>query len=110
MVVGRGANLLGEWYDIAIAVFGAILGSSGLWAYVTARRSRDTHRDKLLKGLSHLVIMDRANEYIERGVVGSEEFAILYNLVYANYKELGGNGAAERLMHELERLPSKKED
>lgn len=101
--------MIGEWYDIAIAVFGAILGSSGLWAYITTKRAKDTHRDKLLKGLSHLIIMDRAEEYMERGSVGSEEFALLYNLVYTNYKEIGGNGAAERIMHEIERLPSKKE-
>lgn len=101
--------MIGSWYDVAIAVFGAILGSSGLWAYITARRARDTHRDQLLKGLSHFVIMDRAEEYMARGTVGSEEFALLYNLVYTNYKELGGNGAAERIMHEIERLPSKKE-
>lgn len=99
-----------DWYDIAIAVFGAILGSSGLWAYITARRAKDTHRDELLKGLSYLIIIDKANEYIDRGAIGSDEFSALYNLVYANYKELGGNGAAERAMHELERLPSKKED
>lgn len=98
-----------DWYDIAIAVFGAILGSSGLWAYITARRAKDTHRDELLKGLSYLIIVDKANEYLDRGSIGSDEFSALYNLVYANYKELGGNGAAERAMHELERLPSKKE-
>lgn len=102
--------LLGDWYDVAIAIFGAILGSSGLWAYLTARRIRDSHRDKLLKGLSHVLITERASKYIERGAIGSEEFALLYNLVYVNYKELGGNGAAERMMHELERLPSKKEE
>lgn len=99
-----------DWYDIAIAVFGAILGSSGLWAYITARRAKDTHRDELLKGLSYLIIVDKANEYLDRGSIGSDEFSALYNLVYTNYKELGGNGAAERAMHELERLPSKKED
>lgn len=102
--------VLEHWYEIALAIFGAILGSSGLWAYITAKRTRDSNRDKLLKGLSHMIITDRAEEYIERGSVGSEEFALLYNLVYASYKELGGNGAAERLMHELERLPTKKEE
>lgn len=102
--------MIGDWLNLSIGIFGAVLSSSGLWAYITARRSKDTNRDKLLKGLSHLVIMDRANEYIERGAVGSEEFALLYNLVYTNYKELGGNGAAEKIMHEIERLPSKKED
>lgn len=102
--------LLGDWYDIAIGVFGAILGSSGLWAYITAKRAKDSYRDKLLKGLSQIIITDIAEEYIERGSVGSDEFALLYNLVYANYKELGGNGAAERLMREIERLPTKKED
>ena len=90
-----------DWYDIAIAVFGAILGSSGLWAYITARRAKDTHRDELLKGLSYLIIIDKANEYIDRGAIGSDEFSALYNLVYANYKELGGNGAAERAARAL---------
>lgn len=101
--------MLEGWYDVALGVFSAILGSSGLWAFYTERKKRDSSRDKLLKGLSHIVIAERAHEYIARGSIGSEEFALLYNLVYANYKELGGNGAAERLIHELERLPSKKE-
>lgn len=102
--------VFGHWYDIAIAVFVAILSSSGLWAYFTAKRTRDSSRDKLLKGLTYLILLERASEYVDRGSIGSDEFSLLYNLVYANYKELGGNGAAERMMHELERLPSKKEE
>lgn len=98
------------WLDVLVSVVLAILGSSGLWAYYTDKRTKENSRDKLLKGLSHIVIMERAHEYLDRGSIGSEEFSLLYNLVYANYKELGGNGAAEKLMIELERLPSKREE
>ena len=102
--------MLGGWYDVAIAILGAILGSSGLWGYLSSRRGREGQRDRLLKGLAHIVIAEKAEEYIGRGSITSEEFASLYNLVYSHYKGIGGNGGAERLMKEIEKLPILKEE
>ena len=64
----------------------------------------------MVKGLTQVLIALKVNEYTERGSVTSDEYATLYNLVYSHYKELGGNGGAERAMRRLENLPVKKPD
>lgn len=101
--------LISTWWEVVVGVLGLVLGSSGLWGYLSKVKERDNGRDKLMKGLAHVVIAQKANEYIERGSITPEEFATLYNLVYSHYKELGGNGGAQRLMNELEALPIYKE-
>ena len=102
-------GVVSNWWEVVIGVFGIVLGSSGLWGYLSKVRERDNGRDQLMKGLAQVVIAQKANEYIDRGSITPEEFATIYNLVYSHYKELGGNGGAERLMNELEALPITKE-
>lgn len=103
-------GVVSSWWELVVGVLGIVLGSSGLWAYLSKVHERDDGRDRLMKGLAQVVISQKANEYIARGSITPEEFATIYNLVYAHYKELGGNGGAERLMKELEALPITKEN
>lgn len=102
-------GVVSSWWELVLGTLGIVLGSSGLWGFLSKVKARDNGRDQLMKGLAQVVIAQKANEYIDRGSITPEEFATIYNLVYSHYKELGGNGGAERLMNELEALPITKE-
>lgn len=101
---------LEHWIPIVAPILIAIIGSSSLWGYLERKRTRESSQTKLVKGLTQVLIALKVNEYTERGSVTSDEYATLYNLVYSHYKELGGNGGAERAMRRLENLPVKKPD
>src|SRR5699024_11887917 len=98
---------LEEWTPIVVPILVAIIGSSSLWGYFERKRTRESSQTKLVKGLTQVLIALKVNEYTERGSVTSDEYSTLYNLVYSHYKELGGNGGAERAMRRLENLPVK---
>ena len=51
---------------------------------------------------------DICERYIERGYITQEEYDSLYNYLYIPYKELGGNGTAERMVNEVKKLPIKR--
>ena len=62
----------------------------------------------MLLGLGHIKIIDICEKYIDRGYITQEEYDSLYNYLYIPYKELGGNGTAERLVQEVKHLPIKR--
>lgn len=43
-------------------------------------------------------------EYIKRGWITKDEYEDLRDYLYKPYKELGGNGSAERIMLEVDKL------
>jgi hypothetical protein len=51
--------------------------------------------------------MELGGEYIERGWISRDEYENLHDYLYKPYKELGGNGSAERVMQEVNKLPIK---
>ena len=46
--------------------------------------------------------------YIERGWITHDELENLYEYLYKPYENLGGNGSAQRVMREVEKLPIRK--
>jgi hypothetical protein len=62
----------------------------------------------MLIGLGHDRIMFLGMKYIERGFITQDEYENLYDYLYKPYKKLGGNGSAERVMKEVDKLPIKK--
>lgn len=103
--------------DVITTVIVAIFASSGFWAFVTfliqshkAKKTKaDTHEDlqsKMLKGLGHDRIIYLGTQYINRGYITPEEYESLYDYLYIPYRELGGNGTAEKIMNEVKKLPS----
>ena len=97
----------------------AVLGSSGLWAFISFlaqflfKRYEDRHgartaADEMLRGLGHDRIIYLCSKYMERGFITADEYEDLNTYLYKPYRELGGNGTAERLMNEVNRLPVRK--
>ena len=87
-----------------ITIICAVLASSGFWAFITKRAEKKDVRTKMLIGLGHDRIMYLGMKYIERKYITQSEYENLYKYLYEPYKEMGGNGSAERVMEEVKRL------
>ncbi len=89
----------------ALTVLAAVLASSGFWAFLQRRGERKDVRAQMLMGLAHDRILFLGRSYVSRGYVTQAEYENLYKYLYQPYRRLGGNGTAERIMKEVERLP-----
>lgn len=96
------------WQQIVLTVFSSVLASSGLWAYVTKRLERKDVKTEMLVGLAHDRIIYLGMYYIDRGYITQDEYENLHDYLYIPYKKMGGNGSAERIMREVDKLPLHK--
>ena len=99
-----------KWYEVVTTVVVAILASNGLWGFVARLIDKFSGKDKLLMGLAYSEIINRAEQYISRGYISTDEYNELNRYLYEPYKKMGGNGTAARLMEKVEKLPPCKPD
>ena len=74
----------------------------------TKKQEYDEKIDKIstcLVGLGHDRIIHLGQEYIERGYLTKSEYENLHDYLYVPYRNLGGNGVAEKIMTEVNKLP-----
>lgn len=90
---------------MAVTVAVAVLGSTGLWNFITARREKTDAKAKLLVGLAHDRIIYLGMKYVARGYITQDEYENLNDYLYKPYEAAGGNGSAQRVMEEVRRLP-----
>ena len=62
----------------------------------------------MLIGLGHDRIIFLGMTYIERGWITQDEYENIHDYLYVPYKLMGGNGSAERIMKEVNKLPIQK--
>lgn len=93
--------------SIFITAVGSVLASSGIWAYFMKRLEKKDTRTQMLIGLGHDRIIFLGMSYIERGWITKDEYENIHDYLFAPYKALGGNGSAERVMKEVDKLPIK---
>ena len=91
--------------QIVLAVIAAVGGSSGLWAYLTARHNKKSTNTRLLMGLAHDRIVHLGMSYIDRGWVTRDEYDDLLQYLWKPYSEFGGNGLAEKIVADVSKLP-----
>lgn len=91
-----------------IGIIGAIFGGQGFWAWLMNRRNGKSNEAKLLMGIAYSKIIDQCNKYIKRGWIDADEYHELHHYLYKPYKDMGGNGTAERLMGIVKGLPAKE--
>ena len=94
-----------NWAQVVVSVVLALISSTGFWSLIAARQSRNTAESKMLLGLGHDRIMDKAMRYIDRGWITQDEYEDLELYLYRPYCQLGGNGSAKRIMEEVNKLP-----
>lgn len=97
-----------DWRQTILTVLCSIIASSGFWAYILKRNEGKDSRSKMLVGLGHDRIVYLGTKFIERGYITHDELENLYDYLYEPYKNLGGNGTAERVMNEVLKLPIKR--
>lgn len=90
--------------SVIIAILSTLLASSGFWAVVIKFIDKKSAKTKMILGLGHDRIMCLGTKYIENGCITQSEYEDLYKYLYEPYKAMGGNGTAERLMREVDKL------
>ena len=98
-----GANL--TWAGFLATIVVSVLASSGFWAFLQRRAERKDIKTEMLIGLGHDRIMALGMSYIERGYITRDEYENLYEYLYRPYQKIGGNGSAQRIMGEVDKLP-----
>ena len=98
--------------EIIIAIIASVFGSTGFWALVTgiwqAKTKKKSAESRMLRGLAHDRICDLGGKYLKQGFVTRDEFEDLYEYLFVPYKDLGGNGTAEKIVDDVKRLPMKE--
>lgn len=95
-------------FQIVLTVFGSVLASSGLWAYIMKKAEEKDSKTEMLIGLGHDRIVYLGMVYIERGWITQDEYENLNDYLYKPYENLGGNGSAKKIMQEVNKLPIHK--
>lgn len=94
-------------------IVATIFASSGFWAFITTRfqekHKKESAESKMLKGLGHDRICYLGACYIKQGFITKDDYENLHDYLYVPYKELGGNGTAEKVMKDVDKLPLVKE-
>lgn len=93
--------------EMAATVVCAVVASSGFWSYIQKKSRYLNSERRMLMGLGHIRIMDLGMKYINRGYITHEEYQDFRKYLYEPYRDMGGNGSAERVMRELDKLPIK---
>lgn len=102
---------------IIIACIGAVSGlSATVFSFVTFLIQRDDKKKKknsaeadMLLGLGHDRIIFLGTQYIKRKSITKDEYENLRDYLFKPYLELGGNGTAEKIMKEVDKLPLKEQ-
>jgi hypothetical protein len=93
------------WFGRIVVILSTIFGSTGLWAYVQSKSTRRSATARLLMGMAYEQIVGLGTAYLDRGWISRDELEELRRYFYDPYKELGGNGVAERVMNQVDLLP-----
>ena len=87
--------------EMFLTVLCAVLASSGFWALIQKISDRKDVKSRVLIGLGHDRIVYLGMQYIKRGWITKDEYD---DYLYKPYKDMGGNGSAERVMQEVNKL------
>lgn len=100
--------------DMAVTVVCAVMASSGFWTWFNNRNSHSEEKERMaaaqaemLVGLAHDRIVTKGMQYIDRGYITKEEYENMETYLFKPYKKLGGNGSAQKIMEEINKLPIK---
>lgn len=99
-----------DWWQTVTSAIIALIGSTGLWSFMSTRRSKHDAKTRLLIGLAHDRIIYLGQKYIDRGYITADEYENLHDYLYSPYSENGGNGSAKRVMEIVKTLPMHKEE
>lgn len=94
-----------EHLNILVTVVIAMFGSTGLWTLLLRIVDSKSAQAQMVKGLGHDRILYLGQKYVDRGYITHDEYENLIDYLYKPYKKLNGNGSAERMIYEVNKLP-----
>jgi len=95
----------GNWLASVLTVVVALAASGGFWTWLSKRDTRKSATTQLLLGLAHDRIIFLGMSYIDRGWVTKDEYEDFVKYLWIPYSEFGGNGLAEKVKNEVDKLP-----
>ena len=93
------------WLQMVVTIVCAVIASSGFWALKQRKNENKDVKSQMLIGLAHDRIIFLGMKYIERGWISQDEYENLHDYLYKPYEKLGGNGSAQKVMIEVNKLP-----
>lgn len=93
------------WLQMVVTIVCAVIASSGFWAFIQRKNENKDVKSQMLIGLAHDRIIFLGMKYIERGWISQDEYENLCDYLYKPYEKLGGNGSAQKVMIEVNKLP-----
>lgn len=90
--------------ELANPAVTALLGGSGIWAWLKTRTDRNDSEDKLLLQVARNQLVSQGRLYLDRGYITIDEYEE-YESEYDTYSRLGGNGLARRVFKQVYELP-----
>lgn len=100
--------------NIIIPLVCAVFASTGFWTLINniwqAIQKKKSNETKLIMGLAYDRILTLSTYYIGKGSISAEEYHDLDYYLYEPYKNMGGNGTAQKLMQEVSRLPIRRDE
>jgi hypothetical protein len=99
-----------HWIEMAITIICAVFASSGFWAFMQKRSEKKDAKFQMILGLGHDRIKYLCEQHIKNGWISTGDYEDLYKYLYVPYKAMGGNGTVEKLMEEIKKLPSFKNE
>ena len=97
-----------DWLKLLLEFLGGAGGAAlvaGIFTYVQNRKARKDAKGKALRYIMLYIIQERAKQHIKDGSVTLEERRSLHHWHELYHKGLGGNGDADALMAQVDRLP-----
>lgn len=91
--------------EIWITLIAAILGSTGVWGFIAMRMGKRDNTAAMVKGIAQHMIVTEGTRLLEQGHVSMDEYRNLHRGLFKPYVQLGGNGLAERIVKEVDKLP-----
>ncbi|QBZ73588.1 hypothetical protein SEA_ROSAASANTEWAA_24 [Streptomyces phage RosaAsantewaa] len=92
-------------WQVVLVSAGSVVASSGFWTWVLRKSDKKSAVTQLMMGLAYIELLTLGQNYVNRGSISMAEYEDYRKYFYEPYKELGGNGSAERMMEEVKSLP-----
>ena len=88
---------------ITIAV--ALISSSGVWGLFNLAIQKKNDTTRLMIGVAHNLIVRESHRLLEQAHMTTDDYRNIRKGLYEPYKQLGGNGLAEKMVNDVEKLP-----